>query len=389
MPAFARPKREDTAALGQPPRDKGKTPGLAPASEARKLIPADTLAVNIVRQLEACAPSDRWAMVHAIRGHSLEAVPERVELSLHALRACLSETERLSRGTYDRWRESHQDEDAWPSSEFVRNTFGSWSRAQAAAGETALLDTLASNLTTDTLAFSREEVIANLREYGELGLPLRFVDYRRWADDRMATPDRAQSRYIRSGVTINRLFGTWTAALVAAGLGPRLAANSKRLAVRGSSADYSDAECARSLRAAASELGEVPTKAAYNGWAQSCRTRHLDAGDFVSVPAAATIVARIGSWASALLAADLISEREHKQRAGHRTTFIPDGELLAALREALGQADELTEADYERFRRSVAPRRLPSSKLIRSRLGGWPAARRAALERDGGTARDG
>jgi hypothetical protein len=326
--------------------------------------------------------------VHAIRGHVLKARPERVILCLNAMTVCREDARRISKGLYEAWQSRQTNPREWPSSQFISDTFGSWKRAMAAFGAEAIIDVLASDLTTTTHAFTEAEVVANLREYGESQRSLTFDSYRQWAHERMLESDRQQPRYIRSMRRISELFGTWWLALAAAGLAERAAARAQRQGStrRGTADDYQPDRCRASLRAAAPFCDDNRmTKGSYDEWAQAQELNEAHASRHTVVPRANAVCRAFGGWAAALHAAGLIDDRELAQRAGHRTVFVPDEDLIAAIADVVvvhGLDTSLGDYDLHRGRvRREENVCLPSPGLIRKRLGGWGPAVALAAER--------
>lgn len=406
MPAFTRQRRtagparagsasspRSSAASTARPSTSRRVPRSASPVEASQPaaghpVLADGLALNIARQLRECSEGDRWAFVHAMRGHVLEARPERVVLCLNAMTVCRQDARRISKGLYEEWQARQTNPREWPSSQFISDTFGSWKRATAAFGAEAIIDVLVSDLTTTTHAFTEAEVVANLREYGESQGLLTFDSYRNWAHEQMLEPGRRQPRYIRSMRRINELFGTWWLALASAGLvelapaGPQTRVARRR----GTVDDYRPDRCCGWLRAAALLCGDSKmTKKRYNEWARGHELKEAQAGRHTVVPRSDAVSDAFGGWAAALHAAGLIDDRELSQRAGHRTAFVPDEDLIAAVARVVvmeGLHTSLHAYDLHRARvRREQNINLPSSGLVRKRLGGWGRAVALAAER--------
>lgn len=407
MPTFTRRRRTSSspAASSAPASPNEATPA-PPANAARPAAdPAGSvdspqspeghpalaggLALNIARQLRECSEGDRWAFVHAIRGQVLKVRPERVVLSLNAMAVCREDTGRISKGLYETWRSQQINPCEWPSSQFISDTFGhSWKRAMAALGADAVVDVLVSDLTTDTHVFTKAEIVANLREYSEdPQRSLTFDAYREWAHERMLDSGRRQLRYIRSMRRIKVLFGTWSLTLVAAGLEERAKTGQWQVSrPRGTSRDYSPDRCRAWVRMAAPFCGDSKmTKDGYDKWARAHERDEARAGRHPVVPLSKTVCGAFGGWASALNAAGLIDDRELAQRADRRTAFVPDEDLVTALADVVavhGLHSSTGTYDLHRGRvRREEDVHLPSSGLIRGRLGGWGQAVTLAAER--------
>jgi hypothetical protein len=108
-------------------------------------------------------------------------------------------------------------------------------------------------------------------------------------------------------VTVIRRFGSWEEALRAAGLATALSPLSRPVSV------YSRADCVEALRAAVKALGRVSSEREYAAFAARAPGK---------TPSLGTIVLRLGSWRSALLAAgidELILEMALAGELGDRT----------------------------------------------------------------------
>ncbi len=324
-------------------------------------------------------------MVNAMRGRVLEAAPERVVVCLNALAACEFAEGHVAKSLYESWQGAQPDPAEWPSSKYIRDTFkGSWKRAMAASGRGAILDVLVSDLTPDTTAFSPEEMIANVREYDELGRPLVFDDYRDWARKQMLRSGTRQPRYVRSALPIIREFGSWSALLLQADLPARADPRSAQGRGRGRStdADYERARCVELLRDYGNGLTERPTMAKFDFWARAREQAEKAAGRHVVVPRAHTMAGIFGSWIDAMHAGGLITDEERDARAGHRGPRRPDRELMEATAEVVRRHGiDAQTADYTRHRAEVGPRngvKLPSIDSVCDRFRGWDAAKRLA-----------
>jgi hypothetical protein len=157
--------------------------------------------------------------------------------------------------------------------------------------------------------FATEDVIiAALKEVAErLGHPPRTTEYKLERLKIIRESDASGSlRTLPGYETINRRYGKWDDALVAAGLEPlggRATGgggtkNKGRKAPRVSEAMIFDA-----IRDAYAELGEPFTSDAYKKWRLEQAARDRAAGTFRELPSYDTIWSRYGTWKNAVSAA--------------------------------------------------------------------------------------
>lgn len=150
--------------------------------------------------------------------------------------------------------------------------------------------------------------------------------------------------------TIRRRYGTWAAALEAAGLG----------AVRGGSGRrFDDDELLQALRSAAAAARPL-SAGAYQRWRE---------GQQDDLPAAQTIVHRFGGWSAALAAADLAS-------AGSGPGAEELTEILVTMSRRL--KTPRPSANTYRMYRSLSSKPLPALSAYYRVFGNWPNALRAA-----------
>lgn len=126
--------------------------------------------------------------------------------------------------------------------------------------------------------YPTEEILELLQEAAAaIGGVLREPSYRRYAEGRSI----ADGRPWPSNATVTARFGSWSRALIAAGLEPLgpLSSQSRR--------KFSDDDCVAAMQAAAEKLGEPPTVAAYREFA-----RESDG----AYPSEATLRQRFGNW---------------------------------------------------------------------------------------------
>jgi hypothetical protein len=136
--------------------------------------------------------------------------------------------------------------------------------------------------------YPTEEILELLREAADaVGGDLREPSYRRYAEGRSI----ADGRSWPSASTINARFGSWSRALIAAGLKPLGTLSSK------SRRKFSDDDCFAAIRAAAEALGGPPTVGAYREFARKSQGGY---------PSEMTIRVRFGAWRDVLVRAGLL-----------------------------------------------------------------------------------
>lgn len=136
--------------------------------------------------------------------------------------------------------------------------------------------------------YPTEELIELLQSAADvLGGELREASYCRYAAGRST----ADGRPWPSSATIIARFGSWSRALVAAGMEPlgRLRSQPRP--------KFSEEDCLAAIRAAADALGELPTMAAYRDFARASQG---------SYPSDVTLRLRLGPWHEALARAGLL-----------------------------------------------------------------------------------
>lgn len=218
----------------------------------------------------------------------------------------------------DRWR---KEAPRWPSATVVVWAFGRWNDALKSAGYAPRGRT-----------WSAEQIVAALRGWAlaHNGAPPAYGD---WAK---ASPDRP-------GVTVVAdRFGSWTKALLAAGLAPRHRRWTRESAV-----------------AAIKEWSR-----SHGGATPSARA-HKDDG----MPSYSVLKRMFGSWGAAMRAADL-GPRQQRWNAE---------EIVGALRAHIAEHGRPpTEDDW-----TPAPPGRPSPHTVRSRIGSWARAVELASDRPG------
>jgi hypothetical protein len=165
--------------------------------------------------------------------------------------------------------------------------------------------------------YPSEEILELLREAAAaVGGDLREPSYRRYAEGRSI----ADGRTWPSNATVTARFGSWSRALIAAGLKPLgpLSSQSRR--------KFSDEDCVAALRAATEKLGALPTVEAYREFA-----RESDG----AYPSDATLRMRFGNWYEVLGRAGLHNDPlalapQTQRGAGEKTGAIPERQALLA-----------------------------------------------------------
>jgi hypothetical protein len=286
------------------------------------------------------------------------------------------------------WRAAQSDPTAWPSSEFIRNTFHTWRRAKDAAGADVVGDVLSYRLVSHGVRFSREEILAGVEAFAATGQPLTWANYLAWATDYMQRPDRELKRVIRSMARIRELFGSWGSCLAQAGLGKRyLAERQGRHGAMGRRHQSDPERVVDWVRRAgeATDGGQMAVKT-YDAWIRRERLLELERSDnYLTPPSSMTVTRVLGSWAEALYRAGLIDYEDAQQRRGRRGEWLTEEQLVRWLARAIEAAgSDLVEKQYENWRRrwirahGLDSPNPPSGTYLRRRLGGWPAARSRA-----------
>jgi hypothetical protein len=351
---------------------------------------AHPLAKEIFNLLRYASETDRRHVLIATRARVIKASSERAQLSLNAMKACLADEERFSRGIYDRWRARQPDPREWPSSQFLINTFGTWRRAMDAAGADVVGEVLTRRLLTTGKPFTREEVLICVKAYAESGGELKWDAYLAWAREQMQRLDRSLPRVVRSMACIQKLFGSWGELLTEAGLGEQyLAARQRYGGGNGRRHEYNAEQLAHWVAEAGRECGgaEMSIKA-YDAWAQErMRCEMAESGRLVVIPSSQTVSRVVGSWAEALHRAGFLSEDEALTHRGRRARRVSDDELVAWVGLALSErGSDLPARRYDEWRLEYLRRegfrgtRPASAVFISKRLGGWRTARRLGKE---------
>lgn len=242
---------------------------------------------------------------------------------------------------WDAWTERH------PHSTTVADHFGTWTKALGRAGLTPSKE----SIVTD----QQRAILTSLQTVAaELGYAPTKKQWKLMKSDNVTY----------SGVL--RLFGSWTAAVRKANIGPvnngarfrtrkpeaKAKPTRKPTTTRAAAPAISDQEIIAALQAFAAEHDRSPTK---RGWLSDARK-----------PAAGTIVKRFGTWTAALAAADL--------ETSPTTAWIPDEVLLDALKDEARRSGEPPTVRQWRAKNDDRP----SAATIILRFGSWSEAMRQA-----------
>lgn len=314
--------------------------------------------------------ADRHHVYSAVCGTRAAQRDGRVQFVLTALRRFPKEVP-LSKRRWEAWRAAQPDKDDLPSATMVANTFGGWGRAAEAVGLRPGIDVLARRLTQPRIGATREQLLDCLKACAAaLGKQhFTFREYEQWA---RAEIDSKQSKLpviVISSPTFRTKFGSWTKAMIAAGLERPTEVNTRpKVGSRG----FTDQEVRQAVLDCAGTLGATPKKHEYVAWRDG---QLKDEATRRPIPSPETLCARFGRWHQVLAWAGLRDDAPH---FGERNNAYPDQVLIAAVRDcaaALGQPPNRNQ--YRRWR-LTADGQQPSDSIIVARFGGWQHAVQAA-----------
>lgn len=271
---------------------------------------------------------------------------------------------------YDEWRRTVAAGRAAPSSGQIRRRFGSWRASQEAVFGRPGADPLRRRLGPARVAFTRDEAIAGLKRFivENPGAPITKRTYLRWA--RFACARERAARLPTSGDPFLRLFGSFTDAVIAAGIpvaNPMPGGPSRP--------GHFAARSRQALEEFIVECGAPVTQPRYDRW----RTRQAAAGVLPVAPTTNTVVRAFGTWTTAVT---LVAGAQATNRTHGRGREYTDRELLGGLRacaRATGRRPTLSSYRAYRARRAEAGEQLAAPETIRSRLGLWSEAVDRAL----------
>jgi hypothetical protein len=226
-----------------------------------------------------------------------------------ALRACASELglydwSAPSEANYVRWRRASAGRGAPSPGAIRRAGAGSWSKGCALALGLPLADPLHQRRMVGRRGtpYPREAVLAALRSFsgdlaaGESPTAWRYCEWSAGLD-RSSVAARGVPLTIRP---MERMFGSWPAALEAAGVDLQNRSLRRRARARATST-ASDVE--RALRLAAEVLGPPLTVHRYDAWASRLRAERSNDPDCdyaPNFPSSTAIARRLGGWRAAV-----------------------------------------------------------------------------------------
>jgi hypothetical protein len=374
------------------------------APQAHGGVGGDAQAVAIWRLLRTRSAADRRVVFLALSGRlgsgvnsGITSTGQRAELAVRSLLLCASSTGRApSRRDYDGWHGKQSDRREWASATTIRNAFGTWTKALAACGLEPSLDVRGRSLAAFGRPFAKEELVVALQAWDrEAGDGDRsFASYGRFVH-RVRGDWAGDGRRLPRGLTaFHREYGSWAAALAAAGVELPDDQHSRGVRSRGARRHYTRDRMIEWLHAASGELNVRRIgMQQYDRWAQDRCAEALAAGNALSIARSNTVTNRFGSWGSALAAAGLISDQQ-ATRVAPAAAVTSEEDMLAALARAIRDAgrDEgrvLTMTEYTAWRCAQTDLdgrrsgcRILSASPIRNHFGRWNDAICAALNSD-------
>jgi hypothetical protein len=238
---------------------------------------------------------------------------------------------------------------------------GSWTEGRALALGLPVADPTYRRLLPSRRPHDPDLMLAALRLF-DADLPAdearSWTRYGEWAAGYSKTALENGLRIPRSGLTMSRAFGSWQAALDAAGIEVPGVARS-RVAKRWTSRDGA----VRALRRAAEELDLPLTENKYNNWVFALRRAAVFDGrvdqDALPAPSASAIARRFGGWRRAVK--ECLGPETPVARG--RTDEYSEAELASMWDGFMGHAGErYTEANWTTYRQLT--RREDGSYLV-------------------------
>jgi hypothetical protein len=260
-------------------------------------------------------------------------------------------------------------------------------KALDALGVSPSADPRAPRLRAAGSKFSRDEAVAALKEYARQHNTRRVVlgAYQSWARAERHRSGRELERIPAAVSTFIALFGSWSKAVLKAGLVPGNAAGQ----FAGARADYAPTSIAFWLREFA--RGRTPdqlTASEFDLFAREREAQLRARGEATVIPRARSIARRRRCFVDALLSAGVIDELEHRRRLrrAHGHDSFTDEQLLVIASEAMAASgDVLTMGVYQAWVEDQLrsgdrdPREIPSDSTLRRRLGSMAGAAQAVL----------
>lgn len=335
------------------------------------------LAVWVYRQLRSDA--DRRFVYEVLCERLTGGSDSTRDAMREAMSACVEEIGLPvpSAAQYERWRTTSSGAYGAPTIGQLRTAFGSWSQALAALLGTPEADPTVRRLLATRRPFTQEQALRGVCEFLKW-LPgdetPRAVRYFEWAAT--LEPDSYGCTDVpRSPATITRAFGSWRAALRAAG------ADLDRVQTvrRRRKAKFTRQDAVEALRAAQLECGEPLSQARYDLFVRE-RDRALG-DDQVAAPRAQSVGAMFGGWRCALkhvFGAHVLLSR------GSPNTEYTREELIAAYRACekdVGGAPSQIAYDgwrYTKMQRGETDNFVPFSHTLTRRIGEGSWSRVAA-----------
>lgn len=223
--------------------------------------------------------------------------------------ACLREAAQIVSGSpsirqYETLRKNRPDLDLVPAGTIRTRLAGNWNEClRRAQLEEAPDDGYASSINP---AFTEAELLDVIRECArDTGATPVVVTYRAWAK----RPDvivRPGKRPLTES-PFKRRFGSFRAAVVAAGFEPN--ANARRSRPTVNAFAYSEAECHAALRLVYDQYGFSPSVQEYEQVRTEIRSRAQAGEDLEPLPSPSLLMRRFRTWALALEAAGLPPRR--------------------------------------------------------------------------------
>lgn len=173
-PAFASPPGSSSAATTAAPADgdvlalpeqRFASLAVVGSEDAYRRVWAHAATRSILSALNGAPVADRWWVLQSAQALIASSEPERVAVALRSLRLCWDDEGFLSKAGYEQLRMRQSRSDEHPTTRMLLGMFGTWWRASAASGATALADVFASEATATGGAFSEEEISSALQEW--------------------------------------------------------------------------------------------------------------------------------------------------------------------------------------------------------------------------------
>jgi hypothetical protein len=346
------------------------------------------LAVWAFRELEGRPDVDKQLVYSALCRRLGVQSDDRLAAMRGALRACAGELGVAvpSAAQYEAWRVGSPTGVGAPTIAQLRRAGGSWSKALVLLFDAPEADPTRRRLLAHGGRFNQGAAVRAVREFlawlppDESPTLSRYLE---WAS-RVPRDEDGRTRVPCNEQPFNRLFGSWSSALRAAGVEPsRMHIQRARRARR-----FTRDDLLVALGAAHAELGDPLSRVRYDAWVHE-RDRQADDEDarFQPAPLSATISNKLGGWRRAC--ATVLGENVLLSRRLRPPDFS-DEQLMMMYRECrqeIGRppsGDEYDAWRLARTRTSLVDKTnaLPHSNTLRRRLGvgAWSGVALAAGE---------